>query len=76
MEVINKMSSSGFYIRTSDGIEVVDCTHNADLRLSAMNFLEHRHKKHRDKAVKGKLVKGLFYKVTGILAILKRVFHR
>lgn len=74
MEVINKMSSSGFYIKTTEGIEVIDCTYNADLRLSAMNFLEYRHKKHRDKVVKGKLVKGLLYKVAGILAILKGVF--
>lgn len=68
------MSSSGFYIKTTEDIEVIDCTYRANLRLSAMNFLEYRHKKQRNKAVKGKLVKGLLYKVAGVLAILKGVF--
>lgn len=66
------MSSSGFYIKTTEGIEVIDCTCKADLRLSAMNFLEYRYKKQREKAENRKLVKGLFCKIAGILAVILR----
>lgn len=51
---------SALYIKTEDGIEILDYTHRADLRLSAMNFLEYRHNKKKKR-------KGLFCKLASIL---------
>ena len=66
------MSMNGFYLRTHEGIEVIDCTYRADLRLSAMNFLEHRQNRQEKRKSRGKLVKGLLYKVAGILTVILR----
>ena len=59
------MCKSIYYV-TNDGVEVIDNTPQAEIRLSSMEYMEERHRRNR----KRKSRKNPLWKIAGLCGIL------
>lgn len=60
------------YIRTTEGIEVIDATPESEIRFSAMDYLESRYKKNKRKSMnrKRKLSHKLLYRFACMVGLI------